>query len=67
MKLNDFSIQLVKYCVKEHKSQIKTCPHCGKLNKAVFPEKGNYSAWEKQYRQPTCLRLNRQNSGNSFS
>jgi hypothetical protein len=27
----------------------------------------NYSAWEKQYRQPTCLRLNRQNSGNSFS
>ena len=34
-------------------------------NLLIFP--GNYSAWEKQYRQPTCLRLNRQNSGNSFS
>ena len=33
-----FDIPPVNLIVTEHKSQIKTCPHCGKLNKAVFPE-----------------------------
>jgi transposase len=33
-----FDIPPVNLIVTEHKSQIKTCPCCGKLNKAVFPE-----------------------------
>jgi transposase len=37
-----FDIPPVSLIVKEHKSQIKTCPQCGKLNKAVFPEKVKY-------------------------
>jgi transposase len=37
-----FDIPPVNLIVTEHKSQIKTCPHCGKLNKAVFPEPVKY-------------------------
>ncbi len=37
-----FDIPPVNLVVTEHKSQIKTCPHCGKLNKAVFPESVKY-------------------------
>jgi len=37
-----FDIPPVTLIVMEHKSQIKTCPHCGKLNKAVFPETVKY-------------------------
>jgi transposase len=33
-----FDIPTVNLSVKEHRSQIKTCPCCGKLNKADFPE-----------------------------
>jgi transposase len=33
-----FDIPPVNLIVTEHRSQIKTCTHCGKLNKAVFPE-----------------------------
>ena len=33
-----FDIPPVNLIVTEHKSQIKTCPYCGKLNKAPFPE-----------------------------
>ena len=33
-----FDIPPVNLIVTEHKSQIKTCPHCRKLNKAFFPE-----------------------------
>jgi transposase len=37
-----FDIPPVNLTVTEHKSQIKTCPCCGKLNKAVFPESVKY-------------------------
>ena len=37
-----FDIPPISLIVTEHKSQIKTCPHCGKLNKAVFPESVKY-------------------------
>jgi transposase len=37
-----FDIPPVNLIVTEHKSQIKTCPHCGKLNKAAFPESVKY-------------------------
>ena len=37
-----FDIPPVSLIVTEHKSQIKTCPQCGKLNKAVFPESVKY-------------------------
>jgi transposase len=37
-----FDIPPVTLIVTEHKSQIKTCPHCGKLNKAAFPESIKY-------------------------
>jgi len=37
-----FDVPPVNLIVTEHKSQIKTCPYCGKLNKAVFPESVNY-------------------------
>jgi transposase len=37
-----FDIPPVNLIVTEHKSQIKTCPHCGKVNKAVFPESVKY-------------------------
>ena len=37
-----FDIPPVNLIVTEHKSQIKTCPCCGKLNKAVFPESVKY-------------------------
>ena len=33
-----FDIPPVNLIVAEHQSQIKTCPHCGRSNKAVFPE-----------------------------
>jgi len=38
-----FDIPPINLIVTEHKSQIKTCPHCGKLNKAAFPESVKYS------------------------
>jgi len=37
-----FDIPPVNLIVTEHKSQIKTCPCCGKLNKAAFPESVKY-------------------------
>ena len=37
-----FDIPPVNLIVTEHKSQIKTCPYCGKINKAVFPESVKY-------------------------
>jgi transposase len=37
-----FDIPPVNLIVTEHRSQIKTCPQCGKLNKAVFPESAKY-------------------------
>jgi transposase len=37
-----FDIPPVKLVVTEHRSQIKTCPQCGKPNKAVFPESVKY-------------------------
>jgi transposase len=37
-----FDIPPVNLIVMEHRSQIKTCPQCGKLNKAVFPESVKY-------------------------
>ena len=37
-----FDISPVNLIVTEHRSQIKTCPHCGRLNKAVFPELVKY-------------------------
>ncbi|AKB68152.1 Mobile element protein [Methanosarcina mazei LYC] len=37
-----FDIPPVNLIVTEHKSQIKTCPCCGKLNKAIFPESVKY-------------------------
>ena len=37
-----FDIPPIKLIVSEHRSQIKTCPQCGKLNKAVFPESVKY-------------------------
>jgi transposase len=37
-----FDIPPVNLIVTEYKSQIKTCPCCGKLNKAVFPESVKY-------------------------
>ena len=38
-----FDIPPVNLIVTEHRSQIKTCPHCGRLNKADFPEPVKYS------------------------
>ena len=37
-----FDIPPVNLIVTEHRSQIKTCTHCGKSNKAVFPESVKY-------------------------
>jgi transposase len=37
-----FDIPPVNLIVIEHRSQIKTCPHCGELNKTDFPESVNY-------------------------
>lgn len=37
-----FDIPPVNLIVTEHRSQIKTCPHCGRLNKSDFPESVNY-------------------------
>jgi transposase len=37
-----FDIPPVNLIITEHRSQIKSCPHCGKLNKAVFPESIKY-------------------------
>ena len=37
-----FDIPPVNLIVTEHRSQIKSCPHCRKLNKAVFPESVKY-------------------------
>ena len=39
-----FDLPPVSLIVTEHRSQIKSCPHCGKLNKAVFPESIKYPA-----------------------
>jgi transposase len=37
-----FDIPPVNLIVTEHKSQIKNCPYCGKLNKAAFPDSVKY-------------------------
>jgi len=37
-----FDIPPINLIVIEHRSQIKSCPHCGKLNKAIFPESIKY-------------------------
>lgn len=37
-----FEIPPVNFIVTEYQSQIKTCPHCAKSNKAVFPESVKY-------------------------
>jgi transposase len=37
-----FDIPPVNLTVTEHRSQIKTCPYCGRLNKAEFPESIKY-------------------------
>jgi transposase len=37
-----FDIPPVNLTVTEHQSQIKTCPYCGRLNKADFPESVKY-------------------------
>ena len=37
-----FDIPPVNLIVTEHRGQIKTCPQCGKLNKAFFPESVKY-------------------------
>ena len=37
-----FDILPVNFIVTEHRSQIKTCPNCGKCNKAGFPESVKY-------------------------
>ena len=37
-----FDIPPVNLIVTEHQSQIKTCPDCGRSNKAVFPESVKY-------------------------
>ncbi|AKB21812.1 Mobile element protein [Methanosarcina sp. WH1] len=37
-----FDIPPVNLIVTEHQSQIKTCTHCGKSNKASFPESVKY-------------------------
>jgi transposase len=37
-----FDIPPVNLIVTEHRSQIKTCLHCGSSNKAVFPESVKY-------------------------
>jgi transposase len=37
-----FDIPPVNLIVTEHQSQIKTCPHCGRSNKAFFPESVKY-------------------------
>jgi len=37
-----FDIPPVNLIVTEYRSQIKTCPLCGVLNKAVFPESVKY-------------------------
>jgi len=38
-----FDIPPVNLIVTEHRNQIKTCSHCGRLNKAAFPESVKYS------------------------
>jgi len=37
-----FDIPPVSLIVTEYRSQIKTCPHCGRVNKAHFPESVKY-------------------------
>lgn len=37
-----FDIPPINFLVTEHRSQIKTCPHCGSLNKTDFPDSVNY-------------------------
>jgi transposase len=37
-----FDLPPVNLIVTEHRSRIKSCPDCGKLNKAVFPESIKY-------------------------